>query len=170
LPALRDRATDVIEIAESFLLEFSGQENKQFTGFDPDVMSLMMSYSWPGNVRELQNVIRHIVVLHDGNLVRMNQMPVALLQHQTDETDLSLEAPAPVTPMVEGNLATAVPDPALASTVQVRPLWITEREAIEQAIEACGGNVPKAAALLEVSPSTLYRKRQQWNDRDAQSE
>jgi len=38
-----------------------------------------------------------------------------------------------------------------------------EKEAITQAIEFCNGNIPKAAALLEVSPSTIYRKRQSWN-------
>jgi two-component system repressor protein LuxO len=37
-----------------------------------------------------------------------------------------------------------------------------EKEAIEDAIQHCGGNIPRAAALLEVSPSTIYRKRQAW--------
>jgi len=45
----------------------------------------------------------------------------------------------------------------------IRPLWMVEREAIEHAIECCGGNIPRAPGLLEVSPSTLYRKRQAWN-------
>ena len=40
----------------------------------------------------------------------------------------------------------------------VEPLWLVERRAIEEAIEACGGNVNRAAGLLEVAPSTLYRK------------
>ena len=44
----------------------------------------------------------------------------------------------------------------------IRPLWRIEREAIEEAIERCGGNIPRAAVFLEVSPSTLYRKLQSW--------
>ncbi len=43
-----------------------------------------------------------------------------------------------------------------------QPLWKIERDAIETAIAACGGSIPKAAALLEVSPSTIYRKRDSW--------
>ena len=44
----------------------------------------------------------------------------------------------------------------------IRPLEAVEREAIENAIAVCEGNVPKAAAMLEVSPSTIYRKLQSW--------
>ena len=46
----------------------------------------------------------------------------------------------------------------------VRPLWLVEKEAIEQAIASCDGNIPKAAALLEISPSTIYRKKQSWEE------
>jgi DNA-binding NtrC family response regulator len=53
------------------------------------------------------------------------------------------------------------PDPAR----RIRPLAEVEREAIEEAIRLCGGNIPKAAAFLGVSPSTLYRKREAWERR-----
>ena len=46
----------------------------------------------------------------------------------------------------------------------VLPLHVMERRAIETAIRACSGNIPRAAALLEVSPSTLYRKKAQWDE------
>jgi hypothetical protein len=45
----------------------------------------------------------------------------------------------------------------------VVPLWQVERDAIEAAIEFYDGNVPRAAAALEISPSTIYRKRQSWS-------
>jgi two-component system repressor protein LuxO len=45
---------------------------------------------------------------------------------------------------------------------RIRPLAEVERDAIEEAIRLCGGNIPKAAAFLGVSPSTLYRKREAW--------
>ena len=44
----------------------------------------------------------------------------------------------------------------------VQPLWQVEKNTIEDAIASCGGNIPKAAALLEVSPSTIYRKQKHW--------
>jgi two-component system repressor protein LuxO len=47
---------------------------------------------------------------------------------------------------------------------EIRPLWLVEREAIEAAVEASDGNVNRAATLLEVAPSTIYRKMQAWTD------
>jgi DNA-binding NtrC family response regulator len=48
--------------------------------------------------------------------------------------------------------------------LKVKPLWLVEREAIQSAIEASGGSVTRAAVLLEVAPSTLYRKLRSWGD------
>ncbi|MEY8194606.1 MAG: helix-turn-helix domain-containing protein, partial [Cycloclasticus sp.] len=50
----------------------------------------------------------------------------------------------------------------LSSQQPIIPLLTVERETIERAINVCEGNIPKAAALLEVSPSTIYRKKQSW--------
>ncbi len=47
--------------------------------------------------------------------------------------------------------------------MDIKPLWMVEKEAIEKAIEVCDGNIPKAAAMLDVSPSTIYRKKQSWD-------
>lgn len=52
----------------------------------------------------------------------------------------------------------------------IRPLWVVEKETIETAIHVCEGNIPKAAALLEISPSTIYRKRATWLDLSANSD
>ena len=51
-----------------------------------------------------------------------------------------------------------------AANGPIRPLWLVEKEVIEQAIASCDGNIPKAAALLEISPSTIYRKKQGWEE------
>ena len=50
---------------------------------------------------------------------------------------------------------------------KIKPLWVVEKETIEQAIEMCDGNIPKAAACLEISPSTIYRKKAHWPELDA---
>ena len=52
----------------------------------------------------------------------------------------------------------------LQSVDDIRPLWLIEKEIIEQAINLCGGNIPKAAHLLQISPSTIYRKKVAWED------
>jgi DNA-binding NtrC family response regulator len=56
--------------------------------------------------------------------------------------------------------------PLVKPTPAIRTLQEVEREAIEEAIARCDGNIPKAAALLDISASTIYRKRQFWADQE----
>ena len=101
------------------------------------------AYHWPGNVRQVQNVVRNIVVLHDGGTVLPGMLPPPL-------SPQAVPAPA----------ATAPAAPAGAR--EIRPLWQVEKDAIEDAIAACDGNIPRAAAMLDISASTIYRKRLAW--------
>ncbi len=160
LPPLRSRDADVLEIGQKFLQKFASEENKRFEGFDAQVSGIMMSYGWPGNVRELQNVVRNIVVLQDGELVETKHLPPALQKQQPD----SSRAPRVTAPAVVAHNSAMVAHAASDTLGQIKPLWLVEREAIESAIDICDGNVPKAAAMLGVSPSTVYRKRQAWAD------
>jgi len=154
LPPLREREGDILLIARKFLERFSQQEHKSFQSIAPETEEIFLRYDWPGNVRQLQNVIHNIVVLNEADRITPDMLPSPLkemidahasrkLFHLSDKT-------APVTSA----------KPTLP--VSIRPLRLVEKEAIEQAIELCEGNIPKAAALLEVSPSTIYRKRQSW--------
>ncbi|MCG6943625.1 MAG: sigma-54 dependent transcriptional regulator [Thiohalocapsa sp.] len=154
LPPLRDREGDILELANSFLARHAQEEGKRFTGFDADVEAVFLAYAWPGNVRQLQNVIQNVVVLYDGERVTRHMLPPPL-----DSIDPS----APV--------GSAPPRPAAAlrrppaNGSPIRPLKDIEREAIEQAIAYYNDNIPQAAAALGVSPSTIYRKKQTWDDR-----
>jgi DNA-binding NtrC family response regulator len=113
----------------------------------------LQGYEWPGNVRQLQNVIRNIVVLHDGETVTSSMLPPLLAVGTRGMAVVSAAA------------ATVAPLPStLTAITAIKPLWMIEKEAIEQAIDLCDGNVPRAAVLLGVSPSTLYRKRQAWTE------
>lgn len=77
-----------------------------------------------------------------------------------------------LTSIVKNLSGAVVPDPTAgtgvpvdkATNLGIRPLHQIERETIERAIDICGGNVVRAAAMLEVSPSTIYRKRAAWED------
>lgn len=92
----------------------------------------------------IQNVIRNIVVFHDDNIVNKSHLP------------------APLNTVLNEQISPLIVQPP-RENITIRPLAMIEREAIEHAIKVCVGNIPKAAALLDVSPSTLYRKKQGWD-------
>lgn len=156
LPPLRERETDIKLIMEHFLVRFAREENKEFVQFSREAQSAMLGYDWPGNVRQLQNVVRNIVVLNQGREVLPAMIPPPV-QRMVRETPV---ISATASPLNTGDIAT--PAVAGASDTSIKPLWLVEKDAIERAIALCDGNIPKAAALLEVSASTLYRKREKW--------
>ncbi|MFT7220864.1 MAG: two-component system repressor protein LuxO, partial [Candidatus Azotimanducaceae bacterium] len=143
LPALRERNDDALLIAEHLLQKYAEEENKPFSRFDKESKKLIEQYSWPGNIRELQNVIRQVVVLNTGDEVTATMLPI----HLRSETAVP----------VEGSNETPANSESLKSVM--KPLWLIEQEHIDRVITHCGDNIPKAASILEVSPSTLYRKQ-----------
>ncbi len=158
LPPLRDRGDDIMQIANKFLSKYSKEEGKTFTKFSQDVDAVFRQYYWPGNVRQLQNVIRNIMVLHNENTVEFEHLPPPLNtldfrkdinKCNTHEFDTGSDT----------KIAIAEKE---SPDFSIRPLAIVEKEVIENAINICQGNIPKAAAMLEVSPSTIYRKKQSW--------
>lgn len=148
LPPLRARETDVKLLMETFLRQYSEEEGKQFSGYDAKALTAMMNYQWPGNVRQLQNIVRNIVVLNQGELVSVEMLPSPVNQ-------VAVSSSAQIVKTTGSALVNA-------QATDIQPLWMVEKQAIEQAIEFCDGNIPKAAALLDVSASTLYRKRERW--------
>ena len=149
LPPLRDRLDDIPLLANHFLRKFAAEEGKGFRALTPEAEAVFLEYDWPGNVRQLQNVIRNVAVLCDGEQVTREMLPPPLNGGVGGAERL---APA-------GDRAGKPGDDGARG---IRPLHLVEKEAIERAISLCDGNIPRAAALLEVSPSTLYRKRQAW--------
>jgi len=161
LPPLRDREADALMIAENFLKNYSVEEKKAFKEFSADVRSFIVQYNWPGNVRELQNVIRQIVVLNDGDIVTMEMLPKDLSGFHVPR---SIE-PDEITANTDITDSSEKAEPSRKSASAIRPLWIEEKDVIERAIDACDGNIPKAATFLDISPSTIYRKKQSWSEK-----
>ncbi len=160
MPPLRERAEDVLMIARHFLEQFSAREGRSFEGFTSEAEQAICRYPWPGNVRQLQNAVHQVVVLNDARLVERSMLPEAVTSGHLDTGagDSGIDRGSAAT----GDTLRDPVAPHLARRQRVEPLWLTEKNAIEAAIEACGGNVNQAAGLLEVAPSTLYRKLQTW--------
>jgi two-component system repressor protein LuxO len=96
----------------------------------------------------LQNVLRNAVLFNQGGLV----------------TEAMLSRLDPAAVPRPASIATLAPAsrPGSPASGAIKPLWLIEKEAIEEAIALCSGNVPRAAALLEVNPSTIYRRKAEW--------
>jgi two-component system repressor protein LuxO len=152
MPPLRDRASDVIEIAEAALYRFAEEEGRHFHGLSPEVSTLLQRLPWPGNVRQLLNVIRNVVVLNPGGWVTPDMLPPSLANEDASPTLPRLAEPA-------------APKVLSSDGLVGLTLAEAERRLIEATLARHGGSVPKAARVLDVSPSTLYRKIEAWNAR-----
>jgi DNA-binding NtrC family response regulator len=148
MPPLRDRAQDVIEIAEAALARFAQEEGRVFHGLNPQVRNLLPALPWPGNVRQLLNVIRNVVVLNPGGWVTPEMLPPGLAEE---------ERPAQVIAA-----PTTAPDVMTSENLVGLTLAEAERRLIEATMAQYGGSIPKTARVLDVSPSTLYRKIEAW--------
>jgi two-component system repressor protein LuxO len=180
MPPLRERGADVIMIARAFLKSFAKEERKAFRSIAPDAEALLAAYPWPGNVRQLQNAIRNAVVLHDGTALERAMLPPQLLRAAPRIVAAAPVAPlpAPVAPL-EPVLATpappalpeplpAPPPPALPILAPEEPPSLTmkeiERRAILAALRHTQRDVPRAATLLDINPSTIYRRLITWRE------
>lgn len=154
IPPLRERDTDMLQLAHHFLSVFNEKEDKSLGGFTEEAEHLIRSHNWPGNVRQLQNTIHSAVILSQSPLIETD-----VLQRQLGNS-AKLEAQA-----TTSNIKAPETPPAIGEYDQsIVPLAVVERQAIERAIDKCDENVVQAASLLGVSPSTLYRKIQQWQN------
>ena len=152
LPPLRQRGEDILLLADYFLEQLSAREGKNFNGFSDEARELLLAFRWPGNVRQLENLLHGIVVLNDGPEVTAE----ILSQSLQGELDRLAATKPTVTDKVITSATTS------RALTDILPLWQVEKAAIEDAIAICDGNIPKTAALLDVSPSTIYRKQKNW--------
>ncbi|HFQ5380233.1 TPA: sigma-54-dependent transcriptional regulator [Vibrio vulnificus] len=182
MPPLRERGNDIVELANHFLKTYAKEDGKKFNSISKEAQSILKKYNWPGNVRQLQNIIRNIVVLNDDNQLNVEHLPAQLTtKPQTVKEPAKLSTPpqpaqAVIHEMHNGHEAlnhhsletqTSKINPLAHNAFHhsdgsIRPMWQIEREAIQNAIAFCDGNVISAAVMLELSPSTVYRKKQAW--------
>ena len=170
MPPLRERGDDVIEIAELLLVRFAREEGKAFERLSRSVREALSAYPWPGNVRQLENVLRHAIVLHDGEEITLDMLPATILAcgevpGGALRQRISIAGAGRAVDLAPARLSIEPDEMALRDTLRGlvgATLADLEREFIEATIIECKGSIPRAARLLDVSPSTLYRKREAW--------
>jgi len=134
VPPLRDRIEDVPLLAEHFLNEFThsyGRKRKELT---PEALQVLREYHWPGNVRELKNLMERIVIMNPQVRIDARHLPPLAVRKSAVER---------------------APD-HYASLHDYREA--AERDYISRKLEEAGGNMTRAAELLGLERSNLYRK------------
>jgi DNA-binding NtrC family response regulator len=157
VPPLRARPGDIPLLAEHFLARLRKQVTRRVAGFAPQALHALAAHPWPGNVRELRNAIERAIVLGDGELIRLEDLPPQLWSPAVGGpvAVAPAVAPAPPTPPMP---PPAMPPMPIAAPAAARSLKELEREGIVAALAATGGNKAQAAAILEIDRSTLYKK------------
>ena len=131
VPALRDRAEDILMLVEYFVQRYARRVGKNFRSIDKKTLGLLQNYDWPGNIRELQNIIERSVILNSGDVFFIDESWLTKQPARRPQGD---------------SLALSQGEPR------------SEREIIEAALLECRGRVAGqsgAAAKLGVPPSTL---------------
>jgi len=127
LPPLRDRSEDIPQLAMCFLARLALQFGKSVEGIAEDAMKRLEAHPWPGNVRELENALRHGVQKCEGRVLEAGDLPVLA---------------------EESAMADALGTARLQDVVERHVLRV---------LKSCAGNKLRAAELLGISRSTLYR-------------
>ena len=158
LPPLSHRGEDVILLAENFLKTYAAEEDKQFKTISSEAQKVMLEYHWPGNIRELQNAIRKATVVYDGVALEPHMFSLNGARSTPVQDEYRLIG-------LTGETSVVTPQQSLKTTVSVdihQPMTVIEQNIIEAVIASCNGSIPKASHILQLSPSTIYRKREAW--------
>jgi DNA-binding NtrC family response regulator len=140
LPPLRERREDIPELVRHFCAVLGDDMGRHVSRIADDALEVLSNYRWPGNVRELRNVVERALVLGDGPVLELDDLP----------PELHLAGPPSGSASIAG--------PLVITSGKVLPLAELEHQAITAALEATGGNKARAAALLGIDRTTLYRK------------
>jgi len=148
LPPLRERKEDIPLLSQHFLTIFNNKMKKSINGFSDSVMELLSNHSWPGNIREFEHIIERAYVLCNGDTITTDHLPAEIIS-----------AEPPMHPL---------PDHFTPQPTHMHPSVPlmesdNEVERLLDALRRTAGNKAKAARLLGMDRSTLYRKISSYN-------
>ena len=140
LPSLRRRREDIPFLVQSFLDEFNHTHLRQIKEVSPDAWLTLREYNWPGNIRELANAVESAFALGEGPVLEKSHLPPDI-----------------------HNSGRAI-SPEAAESLRLDPfLERVEREAIQRALQAAHWQRNKAASVMGISRSRLYRRMEALN-------
>ncbi|MFZ1729495.1 MAG: sigma-54 dependent transcriptional regulator [Bacteroidota bacterium] len=144
VPPLRERATDIILLAEKFLTQYGEEAGVKVKGFSREALEAIYHYPWPGNVRELASAIHRAASVAQGDIIGLQHLPIVV--HSFKDSSMELET--------EGKL---FHDNKIVSLDRIK------EQAVRRAIEIARGNLAQSARELDISRSTLYKLIEKYN-------
>lgn len=152
LPPLRERDGDLPLLVNNFIERFSKRLDKQITGVSDQALQVLTNYRWPGNVRELEHVIERATVLCSGTIITTDHLSDEIIHANANRKKNDLYYSNDPNEVDE-------PLPVIFSEVDGE----SELERIMRTLKLVDGNKAKAARLLGIDRSTLYRKLRQYD-------
>jgi transcriptional regulator with PAS, ATPase and Fis domain len=149
LPPLRERAEDLIPLAEHFVSLYNTKFKRNIKGLSHSAAAMLLSHDWPGNVRELRNVIERAMVLEEADWIQASSMKIA-----TDSTKPTMLLLDETQPNQEQSSADAPFEVSLEEA---------EKNLVKKALERAAGNQTRAAVLLGITRDTLRYKMKKFN-------
>lgn len=156
LPPLRERKEDLYELALHFLKSCSEKNEKHVRRIDPDAFTAIQNYLWPGNIRELQNVMERAVVMAEGNVVKLSDLPQEVLAPATQPRISQMSSP----PSARNGKTLSLQQSVVARSTSKSKQ--EESQSLVDALEACHGNKAEAARLLGMPRSTFFSKLKKY--------
>lgn len=141
IPPLRERSSDIPELARHFIERFSAAENRRPKAIPQTVMDMLVRRRWDGNVRELENALHRAMVIAEGDAFGLGDF--SALQTVADTLQKGAAAMAPAIANTDGS---------------PKQFEMLEREALQYALQFYEGNVTQAAKALGLAKSTYYRR------------
>lgn len=152
LPPLRERENDIFLLTNHFIGKIAAQIGKAVNGVSDQAMALLTRYYWPGNVRELEHVLERACVLCTGPTIATEQLPQEIQQWSPRKMPTKEERVIDTSPPT--CILPPSPEPMLHQGMEQRILV---------ALQKSGGNKAKAARILNIDRTTLYRKLKELN-------
>jgi DNA-binding NtrC family response regulator len=166
LPPLRERPEDVSPLARGLAAHFSTRFGKALVDITPDAMAALQSYPWPGNIRQLENIMQQAVLVSNGPVLNLSDLPESIRRPTGDSVARPQHVVVrPPTPVGAIHVDGVVHRPG-NSLMQSRSEY--ERSLIQRTLEECRFNRSFAARKLGISRVTLHKKIKQYglvNDR-----
>jgi DNA-binding NtrC family response regulator len=171
IPPLRKRAESIPSFIAHFIERYNKLFGKEVKYVANEAVATMCRYSWPGNIRELAHVIETAVLMTDLDRLTLSDLPSQIVDVPTDP-DAPLPAPAPFGDPAVGRLLNPASQPVDSqdwSLPDKSPLLLDDviKKTLLRSLQQSGGNRRRAADLLGVSRSTLYRMLARYELDDA---